>query len=38
MKTFFEGWSEQVNLVPVPEGYNPLEQTVINAKRNAGNH
>lgn len=38
MKAFFAEWSEQVNLVPVPEGYNPLEQTVINAKRNAGNH
>ncbi|MEH6834304.1 MULTISPECIES: arylsulfatase [Falsihalocynthiibacter] len=33
MKTFYAEYSERVNLVPVPEGYNPLEQTVINAKR-----
>jgi len=33
MIAFFEAYSERVNLVPVPEGYNPLEQTVINAKR-----
>ncbi|KAE9629024.1 arylsulfatase [Parasedimentitalea maritima] len=30
---FYASYSERVNLVPVPEGYNPLEQTVINAKR-----
>lgn len=38
MTAFFDDWSASVNLVPVPEGYNPLEQTVINAKRNAGQH
>lgn len=38
MRTFYEEWSKDVNLVPVPEGYNPLEQTVINAQRNAAKH
>lgn len=38
MTAFYEQWAKDVNLVPVPEGYNPLEQTVINAKRNAGKH
>ncbi|PYG32511.1 arylsulfatase [Pelagimonas varians] len=38
MRTFYEKWSKDVNLVPVPEGYNPLEQTVINAQRNAAKH
>ena len=33
MTAFYEQWAEDVNLVPVPDGYNPLEQTVINAKR-----
>lgn len=33
MQAFYESYAEKVNLVPVPEGYNPLEQTVINAKR-----
>jgi arylsulfatase len=33
LKAFYASYSEEVNLVPVPEGYNPLEQTVINAKR-----
>ncbi len=33
MTAFYEQWAKEVNLVPVPEGYNPLEQTVINAKR-----
>jgi len=37
LKTFYASYSERVNLVPVPEGYNPLEQTVINAKR-GGSH
>ncbi|NIZ60212.1 arylsulfatase [Sedimentitalea sp. CY04] len=37
LKTFYASYSERVNLVPVPEGYNPLEQTVINAKR-GGTH
>ncbi|WP_164657897.1 sulfatase-like hydrolase/transferase [Tropicibacter sp. Alg240-R139] len=36
MRSFFDAYAKEVNLVPVPEGYNPLEQTVINAKRNAG--
>lgn len=38
MRGFYEEWSKDVNLVPVPEGYNPLEQTVINAQRNAAKH
>jgi arylsulfatase len=33
LKAFYVSYSEEVNLVPVPDGYNPLEQTVINAKR-----
>lgn len=33
LKAFYASYSEEVNLVPVPDGYNPLEQTVINAKR-----
>ncbi len=37
LKTFYASYSERVNLVPVPDGYNPLEQTVINAKR-GGSH
>ncbi|PSL17092.1 sulfatase-like hydrolase/transferase [Shimia abyssi] len=37
MRAFYDDWAQSVNLVPVPEGYNPLEQTVINAKRN-GSH
>jgi arylsulfatase len=37
LKTFYASYAEEVNLVPVPEGYNPLEQTVINAKR-GGSH
>lgn len=37
LKAFYASYSEEVNLVPVPEGYNPLEQTVINAKR-GGSH
>ncbi|WP_298851955.1 arylsulfatase [uncultured Ruegeria sp.] len=37
MQMFYDQWADDVNLVPVPEGYNPLEQTVINAKRN-GSH
>jgi arylsulfatase A-like enzyme len=36
MLAFFESYAESVNLVPVPEGYNPLEQTVINAQRAHG--
>ena len=38
MKAFFEEYAKEVNLVPVPEGYNPLEQTVINAQRGGGLH
>ncbi len=38
MLAFYEQWAEDVNLVPVPEGYNPLEQTVINAQRGDGQH
>jgi arylsulfatase A-like enzyme len=38
MKAFFEQYADEVNLVPVPEGYNPLEQTVINAQRGGGLH
>ena len=38
MQAFFEEYAEEVNLVPVPEGYNPLEQTVINAQRGGGLH
>ena len=38
MQAFFEQYAEDVNLVPVPEGYNPLEQTVINAQRGGGLH
>jgi arylsulfatase A-like enzyme len=37
LKAFYASYAEEVNLVPVPEGYNPLEQTVINAKR-GGSH
>ncbi|WP_281972418.1 arylsulfatase [Ruegeria faecimaris] len=33
MQAYFEDYAKRVNLVPVPEGYNPLEQTVVNAKR-----
>jgi len=33
MLAFYESYAEAVNLVPVPEGYNALEQTVINAQR-----
>ncbi|AZV78501.1 hypothetical protein EBB79_11845 [Parasedimentitalea marina] len=32
---FYASYSEQVNLVLVPDGYNPLEQTVKNARRGA---
>ena len=35
LKAFYASYSEEVNLVPVPDGYNPLEQTAINAKRGA---
>ncbi len=38
MQAFFGKYAEEVNLVPVPEGYNPLEQTVINAQRGGGLH
>ncbi|MBO9433740.1 arylsulfatase [Ruegeria sp. R13_0] len=38
MQAFFDEYAEEVNLVPVPEGYNPLEQTVINAQRGGGLH
>lgn len=38
MKAFFDQYAEEVNLVPVPDGYNPLEQTVINAQRGGGLH
>lgn len=38
MSAFYAQYAKDVNLVPVPEGYNPLEQTVINAKRNADAH
>lgn len=33
LMAFYVSYSEEVNLVPVPDGYNPLEQTVINANR-----
>ncbi len=33
LRAFYDVYAEEVNLVPVPEGYNPLEQTVINAAR-----
>ncbi|WP_051927372.1 sulfatase-like hydrolase/transferase [Ruegeria halocynthiae] len=36
MRAFYESYAKDVNLVPVPDGYNPLEQTVINAKRGNG--
>ena len=38
MTAFFEQYAKDVNLVPVPEGYNPVEQTVINAQRGGGLH
>ncbi len=38
MQAFYDKYAEEVNLVPVPEGYNPLEQTVINAQRGGGLH
>jgi arylsulfatase len=37
LEAFYASYAESVNLVPVPEGYNPLEQTVINAQR-GGSH
>lgn len=38
MSAFYAQYAKDVNLVPVPDGYNPLEQTVINAKRSTSAH
>ncbi|WP_425092127.1 hypothetical protein [Tropicimonas sp. S265A] len=38
MLAFFEQSGKNVNFVPAPDGHDPLEQTVIHARRSSGLH
>lgn len=38
MVAFYEQWSKDVNLVPVPDDYDALKQSIINSQKSGGLH